>query len=471
MNSLDNFTLEPTSAGDIIDRAARLYRRNFIALVRTVLGPSIVAYLGSILYYIGTRNFSLMRGDARIFSMGLLIVVGFLLWLVGKAAFYAVLGGASRSLVHHFFDGTPLRARDVYQAVRERLWSLIGAMLIVGLMVAGLGLILYFIVIILFVVYMALAMAVSSSLPYWVQAAANVIFGVLLVSIVILGALLLYSRIVYVPQVLMVEGKGVYAAVSRSFALAGGESMRIGALILFWFYVAWSLLLLLLVPLNFYGYWAGVDINPFSSGEPLWFEIAQQTMTQVSEILIAPIAMLGFTLLYIDSRVRKEGFDVEMMANRVLPPPPDMPPPVRVPTVEPVSEPGYMSGFPSILGLNEYGPLKIDSPSATMPLTEAESEPEIEPAVVDRGAFETQMTAAPTPSAHNPDAISFIPVDAPAAELTSAEQNVDASAVAAPIVQETVATVPIENARRLCRWCGTEADVEDRFCRVCGSVF
>jgi hypothetical protein len=43
----------------------------------------------------------------------------------------------------------------------------------------------------------------------------------------------------------------------------------------------------------------------------------------LSEILIAPIVMLGFNLLYIDSRIRKEGFDIELLANRVLSAPPD----------------------------------------------------------------------------------------------------------------------------------------------------
>jgi hypothetical protein len=98
---------------------------------------------------------------------------------------------------------------------------------------------------------------------------------------------------------------------------------RIAAIILFWFYVAWSLWLLLMIPSGWYAYWTGVDISPFSAEDPFWYNIVQQTLTQLSEILIAPIVMLGFTLLYLDSRVRKEGFDIELLANRVLPAPPE----------------------------------------------------------------------------------------------------------------------------------------------------
>ena len=78
--------------------------------------------------------------------------------------------------------------------------------------------------------------------------------------------------------------------------------------------------LLLVIPLGWYGYLNGIDINPFNDSAPLWYNIAQQTVTQVSEILLAPIAMVAFTLLYLDVRVRKEGFDVELLANRHLPP-------------------------------------------------------------------------------------------------------------------------------------------------------
>jgi hypothetical protein len=319
---LDSFTLTPMSAGDIIDRAVRLYRHNFLVLLRIVIAPSIVAFAGVILYTIGLRNISLQRGDARFLATGSMITVGLLLIVVGKASFYAVLGGASRSLVHHFFDGTPLRARDVYRAVRERLWALIGATIILGLLASLIAGVIIFIVGFLISIYAIFSSLMILSLPYWLQAISHVIFGVFLTALVIILALLCYSRIIYVPQVLMVEGKSISGSIGRSFALAGGAVMRIAAIILFWFYVAWSLWLLLMIPPGWYAYWTGVDINPFSGEYPFWYNIVQQTVTQLSEILIAPIVMLGFTLLYLDSRVRKEGFDIELLANRVLSAPP-----------------------------------------------------------------------------------------------------------------------------------------------------
>src|SRR5262249_54783538 len=209
MDSFDSFTLSPMSAGDIIDRAVSLYKRNFLALVRIVLGPSLVAYLGAILFSIGLQNFSLMRGDTRVAITTLMIVGGGLLWLIGEAAFYAVLGGSSRALVVHFVDGKPISAREVYASVRERIWPLMGAMLMIGLMIIAMGWLVLLVLGIFALIIGAVASKLISNAPEWIQAVYSIITFLGTVGLLILSFLLVYSRVVYVPQILMVERKGV----------------------------------------------------------------------------------------------------------------------------------------------------------------------------------------------------------------------------------------------------------------------
>jgi hypothetical protein len=438
MNSFDSFTLAPMSAGDIIDRAVRLYRRNFLALLRIVIAPSVVAYAGSIVMSIGWRNFTLSRGDARVAITFTMVLAGFVTWAIGKAAFYAVLGGSSRSLVSHFFEGKPILARDVYQAVRGRIWSLIGATIMIGLLIMGLMMIVYFVISILAAIFILMMAAIISDLPRWIQAVFTGVFSVVAVATLAAAFLLIYSRIVYVPQILMVEGKGVFNSIGRSFSLAGGEIRRIGALFLFWIYVSWSVLLLLFLPLGWVSDW----ILPFNPDQPLWYSIAWQTVTQLSEILLMPIFMIGCTLLYLDSRVRKEGFDVELLANLTLAPPPAAPPTYASTAPRQEFVPASNWSTPSILGLNDYQPVPANSSSAAP-----------DPAPVNGAVAGDQAVELATV-----ETATIIP---------NAEGVVPTGASAAPVSADVV----VESARKTCRWCGTQANVEDRFCRVCGSVF
>ena len=248
---------------------------------------------------------------------GLMVMAGVVLYLAGKIVFFALLGGTSRALVNYFASGTELRAREVFRTVRARWWQLIGATIMVIILVMGVLAMAYMVFAFLFIIYVTLSTWVISGLPNWLQVIAHTVFGLTVAAGLLLLFLLVYSRVIFVPQALMVEEKGVFSAIGRSMTLAGRDVRRIAAILAFQIYIAWSLLLLLVIPLGWYGYLNGIDINPFGGGAPLWYNIAQQTLTQLSEILLAPIAMLSFTLLYLDVRVRKEGFDVELLANRL----------------------------------------------------------------------------------------------------------------------------------------------------------
>ncbi len=455
MNSFDSFTLAPMSAGDIIDRAARLYRHNFLALLRIVLWPSLMDYTGTMLYTIGFRNFSMMRGNGR-FALSLLLVIGGIcLLIMGKAAFYAVLGGASRSVVDHLFEGKPILARDVYRAIFKRFWPLLGALCMVLLLMAGAGVIIYFFVTILVLIGVFSA-TMFTGLPSWLLSLLAIGFGVFIGLIAVSMAMLVYSRVVYVPQVMMVEGKGVFSSIGRSFSLAGKEVWRIAALLLFWLYVAWSVWSLLYFPLGSVAYWFGADPNPFNQNNPFWFVLAYQTLTPISEILITPVAMLGLTLLYLDSRVRKEGFDVELLANRLMPPTPQMrhaPPAPRTASFDHSAETNSGSPFPSILGLNDYVPVRSPIVPLPAPMT-------MEPSL-NGAAFPEEIVESVTAEAISGEIEA--PVTVPEVASIGIQEDT--------MIESKPAISAAKTAFRVCVWCGTEADGEDRFCRVCGSVF
>jgi hypothetical protein len=82
-------------------------------------------------------------------------------------------------------------------------------------------------------------------------------------------------------------------------------------------FATYSALMILLIPLGWYGYLAGVD--PFNSANwPAWYSVAYNVLAPLSSILLTPVWMLGLSLLYVDERVRHEGYDIELMAARQL---------------------------------------------------------------------------------------------------------------------------------------------------------
>jgi hypothetical protein len=88
---------------------------------------------------------------------------------------------------------------------------------------------------------------------------------------------------------------------------------------LFTTFATYSALMLFIIPLGWYGYVQG--INPVSLNEaewPVWYAVGYQVLTQVSSILLAPVWMLGLSLLYVDERVRHEGYDIELLAAQRL---------------------------------------------------------------------------------------------------------------------------------------------------------
>ena len=91
------------------------------------------------------------------------------------------------------------------------------------------------------------------------------------------------------------------------------------AIVFFSSFATYSALMILLVPLGWYGYLNGIDPFQLNSQQwPAWYTISYEVVAQLSSILLTPVWMLGLSLLYVDERVRHEGYDIELMAARRL---------------------------------------------------------------------------------------------------------------------------------------------------------
>lgn len=130
--------------------------------------------------------------------------------------------------------------------------------------------------------------------------------------LVLVGALYMYATYFAVPTTVIVEDKKAGPALDRSRELAMGNR--------------WHILgTMLLVGIVYFVVLIGAGaVTAMVAGGPS--SIVAQILSTVITILVYPIIPITEMLVYYDLRIRKEGYDVELMASQVgAAPPPGTP--------------------------------------------------------------------------------------------------------------------------------------------------
>jgi hypothetical protein len=319
-----NFTiLEPMSTGDVIDRAVRLYRRNFTALVAIVAVPSVIGYLAGLAFTTGYAKLLTsvaIPGSAGMEGSALLLLI---LGLIGQPVWFFVyvftVTGLARVIADHLMLGETITVRRCFSAARQRLGDIallallmFGVLFLIGIVAS----------VIFFAVFMVVAIVVgvtaSTGMPQWLGVALLIIFSLLAVAAGIALFLIVAARIVFLPQVLMIEGMSAGSSLGRSMSLGQGNWYRVGAILLFTYFVSLSMLAALTLPVI-------LGLELFSSSSSVEFVLTPagsaiySAFNHTANLLSLPIWIVSFTLLYFDNRVRKEGYDMELLAREVAP--------------------------------------------------------------------------------------------------------------------------------------------------------
>jgi hypothetical protein len=321
--SPNQLPIAPLGAGDLIDRAVRLYRRHLFVLIRTAAPPVIVVAAGWVLLTISIQKVFLTGSTPELFTYGILLAVAVVIMTAGYLFILIVMGGATRTLVAHLLRNEPVTASATYNAVRARFWGLSVASLIVLIWVfasSTVGLVGGEMVMMVIFFFAAVLTVVF---PPWLGGLLF-IFGSLVATCV--GVWLFFfivARVAYVPQVMLVEGKGVFDALGRSFSLARGNVRRLMAMTLFTTFATASAMTILLFVIGLVGVMAGINMQN-SADWPAWYAILYSILGPLSSVLLTPVWMLGLSLLYVDERVRHEGYDIELMASQQLGEVPDI---------------------------------------------------------------------------------------------------------------------------------------------------
>lgn len=318
VNSHSDLSLVPLGAGDLIDRAVRFYRNYFWTFIFIAAPPVIVGTMISVSWTVlGRQIFADGANRSSVEESFYYLFVwftGLLIWLTETIATLVVMGGASRNFVRHLLYGEAITFRETYRNASNRFASLIVASTIITILLGMMGLGIGFFGLIIGLFAIGLIATAFEFIPI-----VAVILSIAVGLAAAFGTLWLFflvaSRVAYVPQIILVEGQSVFSAIGRSASLAGGNVRRLAALFIFSTVAAYSALALLYVPLAWYAAANGVQIMTLNPDIiPAWYEIAYNLIWQISLILLSPVWMIGLCLLYVDERVRSEGYDIELMA-------------------------------------------------------------------------------------------------------------------------------------------------------------
>ena len=315
-------SLSPLGAGDLIDRAVRFYRKNFSTFIWIAAPPILAGTLVSVAWTMLARSiFNVDQVNSPTetkFYYVFLYLGGFFIWLTETVATFTVMGGASRNFVRHLLFGEPITFRETYRNVKSRFFGLLAASTMITLLLGFIGYVFFAIGLVVALIAVFIAAAAFSFSPFIITILS---IGMVLAISFGIGWLffLIAANFAYIPQVMLVEGQGVFAAVSRSASLARANAKRLYALFAFTLLAIYAALALFYVPLGWYAWAEGVQVFTFDVDSiPAWYQIASQFVWQLSLILLMPVWMIGLCLLYVDNRVRYEGYDIELLAARRL---------------------------------------------------------------------------------------------------------------------------------------------------------
>lgn len=312
--------LEPMSTGDVIDRAVRLYRRNFTPLVAIVAVPTLIGYVVSLMFWYGyTSLLTGASGTRGVSASGIwMFVLGVLGYPIWMFVWLVTVSGLCRVVGDHLMLNEAITFRKCFAAAKRRL----GAITLMGLLLVILSAVAYIpVAIVLFVLMMAVGLIIgaiaASGLPQWIATVMLVITVVVAVAGILFFVLNVVARLIFLPQVVMIEGESAGNALGRAMRLGKGNWYRLAGIAAFSYFVSFSLLSALTLPVLAGLYLAGVLTTEFFAS-PGW-SIVYTSFSNISGLLSLPIWICSFTLLYFDSRVRQEAYDVDLLAREINP--------------------------------------------------------------------------------------------------------------------------------------------------------
>ncbi|HEX6644024.1 MAG TPA: hypothetical protein VF037_05070 [Gemmatimonadales bacterium] len=276
--------LRPLSMGELLDHAFRLFRELFVPLVLVqVICSSLPLLLN-------------LFGAARGTGPGVGDLVTYLIaFVLGSLA-----SAATAYIISENYLGRPLAAGDALRRAVPRIGDVMLLSLGVGFVVV--------------VAALPAILMIGAGSMFTVYAATSGEGGLAGggIGMVLLGLALLvipfavFSGLSVATPSLVLEPASAGRAMSRSWQLTKGFRLRIIGLL----FVVLAIIVVPMFALSMIG-------AMFGSGESRAAEVFFTAVVGVVSLIVTPLLYCVLTLLYYDLRVRKEGYDLEVLANEL----------------------------------------------------------------------------------------------------------------------------------------------------------
>lgn len=294
----------PLTLGDVLDGMVDLFTTHWRVYVLT-LGP-VVLPLSIVVAWLQTEVYggagvlqqltdptvtnSLLTGGPPSTAFAAAAVLS----LISTVFISPLLYGVSCRIAADGYEGRDPAVGEVVRAGGRRYPALVGTTLVVlggALVLVG--------------VPVALIVAGGTQTSALLVAVGAVTLAVMVVPTLALAVLF---SLVY-PCVI-VEGVGPVGALRRSYRLVRGQFWRVVGLLLLGSFIATLVSQIVALPFgipgDIWGTWAGV--------------VLASVGTAVSSLLSTPLVAGLLTLIYFDGRIRREGYDLELMIRALGPP-------------------------------------------------------------------------------------------------------------------------------------------------------
>ena len=293
------------SVGEWLDATFTLYRRNFalIASISAVVQipyalltwllfeiTGVAAFVRSPFAGFTSQTITPAQAQALVNSeLGILAVSAALVLL--SLLIVVPLGEAAttRAVSDRYLD-RPSSLLSAYRAA----WSRIGALVTMILILVG-----------AYVGSIAAVVALAILFAAVGEGGLEAVIAVVAAIVLIPAVIVVYVRTAIAVPAIVLERVSGWRGLQRSWQLVSGR---------FWPTFG-RLLLLALISSIISSVVAAVFELPGAAIAPNNSFVFQQVASAIAAVFVGPITYIGVTLLYYDTRIRKEGFDIEMLAR------------------------------------------------------------------------------------------------------------------------------------------------------------